>query len=545
MSAGALVKEGVGKRRRFVWRDSVVIQRLAWLLMTITPALGTAVLIAWLDVSLDNFTPASSDEVGYYLQINAFVHHGFSGGYFTILENPAPATFSHFGVHGPLFPVLYGSLGKLVGWHVQSAPFFNVALLTLSIAAYCLLIQPTTGQSLLGTALLATFWPFYLCILSVLQDPVHWAIAIVVAAGFYGILRARPWARSAVFQLLFLAVLVYASLMRISWAMFLVPYLLLQVRRPTFRRLGLALVASVVGMAALLYAFRWLCAPYVGVNAAFLMNKVAGGEVPAEAFFEHAVHNLERLMKHDFSFRCPFLASVIFWEAIGFGSIVGLLALWRLAATPRDRLRADFWPVTRELWFHAFNICGLCAGILFFYFVNNDGGWRMLAVHLLVSAFIAITSTVGSLKGLVVAIVLVNLAALPKCAASIEAQNGPRFEYAEMVRRFGSRIGKQVQYREGADPWQNTILIGPYPIELMALPPGIGVSYYGAEPERVTLPIKSRYVLATDKAAKKQNWKLSKLARFKVLHDSVDYPPPNVSATLYLNQAPPYVNQNH
>src|SRR5262249_999361 len=147
------------------------------------PALGTVVLIQCLGVSLDKFTPAASDEIGYYLQINAFVHHGFSGGYFTISEKPAPASFSHFGVHGPLFPVLYGAIGRLVGWEFRTGPFINLALLTLAVAVYCLMIRPTVGQALLGTALLATFWPFYLCVLSVLQDPVHWAIAILVGMG--------------------------------------------------------------------------------------------------------------------------------------------------------------------------------------------------------------------------------------------------------------------------------------------------------------------------------------------------------------------------
>src|SRR5262245_17941140 len=92
IDAGRLVNQDLGKGR-FVWHGSVVIERLAWLLMTITPALGTAVLIESLGASFDNFTPATSDEVGYYLQINAFVHYGFSGGYFTIAEKPAPASF--------------------------------------------------------------------------------------------------------------------------------------------------------------------------------------------------------------------------------------------------------------------------------------------------------------------------------------------------------------------------------------------------------------------------------------------------------------------
>jgi hypothetical protein len=55
---------------------------LTWFLMTITPALGALGLMTVLGASLADFAPASSDEVGYYLQINAFVHHGFSGGYY-------------------------------------------------------------------------------------------------------------------------------------------------------------------------------------------------------------------------------------------------------------------------------------------------------------------------------------------------------------------------------------------------------------------------------------------------------------------------------
>src|SRR5262249_3756386 len=218
-----------------------------------------------------------SDEVVYYLQINAFVHHGFRGGYFTISEHPAPAKFSHFGVHGPMFPVLYGALGKLLGWHFYSGPLFNVLLVTLAIGIYCLLMQPTVWQSLLGALFLATFWPFYLMLVSVMQDPVHWAIAILVAAGFAGMLMAKPWSRPWLFRSCFVAILVYASLMRICWAMFLVPYAMLLVHKPTPRKLTLAAFVALIGIGALVYGFRLLCAPYVGDRGAFLMNKIAGG----------------------------------------------------------------------------------------------------------------------------------------------------------------------------------------------------------------------------------------------------------------------------
>ena len=170
-------------KRMLSWcRDSALLRWSAWLLMTLTPALGTLNLINRMNVSLANFTPVTSDEIGYYLQINAFVHHGFQGGYFTISEHPARAAFSHFGVHGPLFPVLYGALGKLLGWHFYSGPLFNVLFVTLAIGIFCLVVRPNVWQSVLGALFLATFWPFYQELVSMMQDPVHWAIAILIAA---------------------------------------------------------------------------------------------------------------------------------------------------------------------------------------------------------------------------------------------------------------------------------------------------------------------------------------------------------------------------
>jgi hypothetical protein len=533
IDAGRLVNQDLGKRS-FVWHGRVVFQRLAWLLMTITPALGTAVLIKCLGVSLDSFTPTMSDEIGYYLQINAFVHHGFSGGYFTISETPAPAAFSHFGVHGPLFPLLYGVIGKLVGWEFRTGPFINILLLTLAIAVYCMVIRPTVWQALLGAALLATFWPFYLCVLSVLQDPVHWAIAILVGTGFCGMLRGRRWAESWSFRLVFLGLLIYASLMRISWAMFLIPYVLLQLKRPTVGQVAVALVASGAGIGVLLYAFRWLCAPYVGSSVAFLMNKMAGGEVSAGSFFRHAYWNIEQLLLGNLSSQPMLLGSVIFWQAIAFGS---LALFWLLRQWAGRRLlpaTIEVGEPAAETLFHAFNIWFLLVGIILFYFVGNDGGWRMLAVHLLVSAVIAITSPLRWLKAATLGMVLVNAGGLPWYTDSIQAVNRPRFQYLECARAFRGDLERFVPYEAGADPWQNTILIGYYPVELLALPAGIGVSFF-VDPVDVKQPIKSKYVLAHGEVVKQQNWRLKPLVHFSGLHSGIRYQSQPFSADLYLN----------
>jgi hypothetical protein len=514
--------------------ESVWIQRLSWLSMTVTPALGTLVLMHRLGVTLEQFAPATSDEIGYYLQINAFVHHGFSGGYFTISEKPAAAGFSHFGVHGPLFPVLYGTLGKLFGWYFYSGPVFNVVLLTLAIGIYCIVMRPTTGEALLGTAFLATFWPFYLVLVSMQQDPIHQAIAVIVGGGFAGMLHRKPWASSLGFRLLFLAILVYASLMRISWSMFLVPYAMLLCPKPTVKQLALAVVASALGMGFLLYGFRFLCAPFYGLDG-FLMTKFVGGEASIRVLLANAWTNVRMLFEGNLANPANFPGRLIFCEGLAFGVIMFFYALTRLGLVSLSRPGLTHRQDLLEPCFHAFNIGALLTGTLVFYYIGNDGGWRMLAVHLLVSSFVGLTSPLRWLKVLIAGIVLINLGGLPWCIRSMEYANMPHFGYAQEYRALAKKLNSLIPYQKGADPWQNTILMDTYPHELLALPAGIGVSVF-FRPSDVSLPIKSRYVLVGPATAQQQRWSLTQLARFPVLHNTIDFRTPYYSANLYVNR---------
>jgi hypothetical protein len=511
------------------------MRRLAWLLMTITPALGAFLLLEVLGVSLADFAPASSDEIGYYLQINAFVHHGFSGGYFTICEHPAPARFSHFGVHGPMFPMLYGTLGKLFGWHFYSGPLFNVALVTLAIAIYCLVIQPTAWQALLGTAFFATFWPFHMMLVSLMQDPVHFAIAILVAVGFSGMLRDKPWAQTPVFRFCFLGILLYASLLRISWAMFLVPYAMLLVPKPAPHKLALAALTALIGIGTLLYGFRFLCAPFVGAPRAFLMNKIAAGEVSPKAVIEHLSGNLSLLFGRELWKETDVPGAMVLWQAIGFGCMALLYVVTSLVDRRPGHDRRYPRPVIVECCFHAFNVWGLFAGIILFYLVDNSGGWRMLAVPVLISSLIALTSTSAWLRVAVISMVLSSAGALEWARQPVRVMNLPRFTYSRIVRDTARPMERLITYQEGADPWLNTILTDRYPIELLALPAGIGVSFNGGTSNDLMFPVKSRYVLVEEKSANEGKSKSNKLVRFAALHDSIVLGE-TFSADLYLGQ---------
>jgi hypothetical protein len=459
--------------------------------MAMTPVLVCGALLAFQGLSLDEYAPESNDEIGYYLQTNAFVHKGLAGGYFTLSEKPAPARFSHFGVHGPLFPILYGLVGKAVGWHLYSGPLFNCGFLTVCIGIFCLLARPTTPQALLGAIFLASYWPLYLSLISNLQDAIHFSMAVLFAAAFAPLLAGRACVRSPLFHLAFWILLIYASLMRISWSMMVFPYLLLY--RPIRSRSDLCgrLVVGVVIIVALLYAFRCLCAPYPGDDTAFLMNKIVGLEAASVSYvLGHAWHNFKYLVTGTIADQPCWPGMLVFYQTLALGGIVAawtaLGAFWR---------RIPPLPV-REGLFHNYNIWALTIAMIFLYYVNRDGSWRMFSSHFLLAVLLILVSVTPRFRRLALVFTAVNLACALPCLESVQEFNRTRFGhgYIEDVRGFARAIEGLIVYEDGADPWCNTVLADRYPPCFAGLPPGIGVSVYLNTKDFPRMP-KAKYLL--------------------------------------------------
>jgi hypothetical protein len=476
--------------------------------MALTPALVCRSLLALQGLSLDEYAPESNDEIGYYLQTNAFVHKGLAGGYFTLAEKPAPAGFSHFGVHGPLFPVLYGVVGKALGWHLYSGPLFNCGFLTLSIAIFCLVLRPSAAQALFGALFLASYWPLYLSLISNLQDAIHYTFAVLFAAAFAALLAPRPCVRSPIFHLAFWLLLIYASLMRISWAMMVFPYLLLCRPVTSASDLCRRLALGIVIVLALLYTFRWLCAPYPGDAGAFLMNKIAAFEPASVAYFlRHAWHNVKCLITGTVTDQPCWPGMLVFYQALALGIIVAAWAVLRSSASrisPLERRRPAagteaFWhrlePLPlREGLFQIYNIWALTVAMIFLYYVDRGGAWRMFSSHFLLATLLLLVSISRSFRRLVLLTTAVNLACALPCLESIEGFNLTRFGYVEDVRGFARAIEGLIVYEDGGDPWCNTILADRYPPCFAGLPPGIGVTVFLKTKDFPRWP-KSKYLL--------------------------------------------------
>ena len=213
-----------------------------------------------------------SDAILYWHQIKTFVAAGFSGGYYTVGEEAAAASFTHFYVHGPWYIALYGLIGKVTGWSLWSPMLFDVAAVTLALIAGLLLMRPNSRQLVLVLLVLLTYWPLHLYLPLAMQEPFHYAVAIVLAGIFSRLLMhegAVPhWLLGAA-----LVMILGAALVRPTWALLLLPLVTIVaahrphghvVRASRFRQVWCSwpwLLACAV-VAGIFLQFLYVAAPY-------------------------------------------------------------------------------------------------------------------------------------------------------------------------------------------------------------------------------------------------------------------------------------------
>jgi hypothetical protein len=218
------------------------------------------------------------DEMHYWSEIECFKEVGFSGGYFVVNERPAPAGWTHFGPHGPGFPVLYGLPARLFGWGPATGPLFNAGWLVLGGAAWMWLVRPGIGRLAAAALVLATFWPCLLYVPATLQESWHCAVALTLAG-----LAHRKLSGTDPRNTPFLALAAAAALVRVTWALAIVSWAVVAMAGEP-RRWRLAALALVP---ALYLAYRSIASPYPNALEAFL---AIAREQPSAACLAYAAH---------------------------------------------------------------------------------------------------------------------------------------------------------------------------------------------------------------------------------------------------------------
>ncbi|WP_119065251.1 hypothetical protein [Aggregatilinea lenta] len=484
---------------------------LLYLLIASLPVLLTVGIVTlYLDTSLSRLVPGTPDEIRYYLQIEGTARAGLDTGYFTIEEYAAPVSFLRYGPHGPIFPLLYGGIAALVGWPPYAAMAVNVGVWVLALAVLLLTARPDRTQTLLIGAVILTFYPALIFWPSNMQESLHEAIGILLAAGFYRLLRDHgARLRIALFGLILLA-----SLIRYTWAFFFPVLLIFSLSRPTPRRIVMATIQG-LALAAVAFAAFTLSASPVKHNfiSEFLDVLPDSLSRALDLLGDNLSRNARFLTGGDSGFGSAG------WVVLAMMVFAVLIVVVALVRTRHASLPPGDW---RDAAFHAFNL--LPVTLLAFVLYDIWQGYRTVSAHVLASLLLLILTRRFRPVG---AVVLVSLACLPLFPKLSDAYYDANFHYAESeIDAVAATTGPFLRYDPGApDGWCNTVLVSvsSYNYRLLRLDPGLGAAML-YDVDALTLPPRSKFLLLNRDDA-------------RALHESIplDYLADTPGARLYYN----------
>lgn len=170
-----------------------------------------AIYAYWIFQVQTGFLPTVSDEFAYYLNAQSFTEN-------TTLR--AAMTFTGKGsllfqsdAHGFAYPLLHGTIGKIIGFHPLNLPFTNIvfiflALLIISCQRDLQISQKTTLAVLLLAYILVPVYAF-----TYMQEALHFFVAVVFTLLLYKIYERE----SLRLVSLYLLLLVIAALFRPLW----------------------------------------------------------------------------------------------------------------------------------------------------------------------------------------------------------------------------------------------------------------------------------------------------------------------------------------
>jgi hypothetical protein len=473
------------RRRRGVPRGVLIALAAA------APTLVTVVLLyVHLGAHVRDFVPSFwNDQVGYWHRAASFSRVGLDSGYYAPNEHTAAWALNRFGVGGPWYPALYGAIGSLVGWELWTSIPINVVLLGLALAAFCLVGRLDRTQILLVALVGAAFWPIVLYIPTSSHEPLNQALALALALAMVPLID-RGGELSMPARLLIVALVVVASVIRLSWAVLLLPVALFA--GPPSVRATLVRVAGATVLLAVLYWIAKVTQPpsYHSVIAA--VNSVSSSPLDgvralvdvaadnARAFVE--AKGLDPTTTNSTSLNPTHVES---WTMIAL-VLVGLVVA----------LRARSAPVRREWLFHVLNLAGIAVAAFLLYLPL--GYFRVMGAHLLVSVLVMIKRRTFVPAGVLLAACVVLVVPF------LGMYDGwkPNFDPAQRARIEAdqARFARDVHYDASApSPWCNTLFLSValYDARVTAIPPGIGVAYHltDATSDPLRLPLKSQWVL--------------------------------------------------
>ena len=497
----------IGVLGRLLARKQRLIRSVLIGLMLLLPALSlTGMASVYLGQRLAYFHPEMSDAIMYWHQIKTFVAVGFSGGYYTVGEEVAPASFTHFYAWGPWYIALYGLIGKVVGWNLWSPMLFDVAAVTLALLGGLLLMRPNVGRLVLVLLVLLTYWPLHLYLPRAMQEPFHYAVAILLAGIFYRLL-VYEGAVPHRFLGAALIMILGAALVRPTWVLLVLPLVTIVVeKRPRGRTTRGSRFHRVFRYWPLLPA----CAVVAGIFLQFLYvaaphpTQVASD---VQLLLRTPVEGLQSMVAVARAQGMTYLwpdAEYPVWTLLRYQAL-GIVLWMTVLAFRRHGHDAGLAAPGRPPWSraerrtHILNLSLIILLVVVLYNVGGGRDYRVVAPHLLLS--LLLLAACGRTR-VVAVMVLTGLLLTPSFLTHYKDLAVGQFtDERARIDAFAGQTAGTLVYQAQGDPWCNTIL---FPLrtaflpEALAIPAGIGISIDFGIDSRSEL--KSRYVMVDDES---------------------------------------------
>jgi hypothetical protein len=446
------------------------------------PALVTFGLLNFgLNAKISDFRPAYwNDQVGYWHEARTFSQYGFKGGYYGWDEKPALAKFNRYDVTGLAYPMIFGTVGRIVGWFSYLPIFLNMGLLAFSLIVFMKYASYGKKQILTTGLLILILWPVLTYLPTSSPEPLNQAIGILLAGGFLFIIRNNNEDMKIYHKIGLLIVLIIASLIRMSWSFLIFPFLMLIWNGNFSKRLFFSITVSIVLIISIMWINSYINPPVGNVIYSLINITINNGP---KVLMDHMIGQTNR-----FSLRVNRINLVVTIQLL---ILVGWSIIRFFSLRKGKNNHADF-PLQALPIFNIYNLVILFGFSLFFYLVF--GFHRVFIPPIILSSLLLIA---WEEYKPIIAIFLVSIIGIM-----------PFYEFYQELGKSFQPDTKEIESNQKAieeiivfdeeteNPWCNTLLIpvGYYKHIVTLIPSGIGISSI-VKPTELNFPLKSKYLL--------------------------------------------------
>ncbi len=468
-------------------------RRLLLLMLICLPAIVVSGILKILfDATILDLLPTFSDAVYYWHMAGTFAKVGFNGGYYTLNEYPASATFTHYYAWGPMYPLLYGGIAKLVGWENYTLVIINLFFLSGAFLYFVYLTNLSNKKIVILGIFLATYPPILTFLPSIMSEGLHLTFAILLAGLFYQLIFFKTNRNKL--KLVLFTTIVIAALFKYTWSILLIPFFVLSIEKYSHVKLIVYLFFSIVLMLLIFLLGTYWAAPYPN----FLFSLKSSSQLGFQDIFlkilnrgilqltlvnqGHPLEILQRWLLLFVSFVVIALMGRSFFDFLC-GKLIS------------NQVNIQF------LLLHFCNLIIPTILVLGLYDFYNLRDYRFLAPHIILSILVlfAYYKQTWLLQWLIVFSLISLPLTLNFYTHNFIASSAQKYQ----ITKLRTTLSEILLYddRKDISPWCNTVLLvhpinNPIPNEITAIPLGIGVSFYmQADIMSLRFPLKSKYIL--------------------------------------------------